>query len=231
LSEESYSSIVSSPLRQKIGARLAKGEAAVWILLESGDAEKDGSAHETLTAQLASLAGTLELPASVDAKTDIPISFAIERLARSDPAEVLLINMLLSTEPDLRDPEFDGLPMVFPVFGRGRVLYALIGEGINPDTIREACEFLTGACSCEIKDLNPGADLLLAMDWKSAIADPVRSVTKEEVAHTASNSYAVGVGSVAAPESVIRNVVLACAVLVGIVLIGTFAAIRRNQSP
>jgi len=55
--------------------------------------------------------------------------------------------------------------MAFPVFGRGRALYALVGDGINKETIGEACVFLATACTCMVKEQNPGTDLILAADW------------------------------------------------------------------
>ena len=60
-------------------------------------------------------------------------------------------------------------PIAFPIFGRGRVLYGLIGEGIASDVIDEASLFLTGACSCEVKEQNPGVDLLMSVDWDRLI--------------------------------------------------------------
>ena len=38
-------------------------------------------------------------------------------------------------------------------------------DGINPRTIEDACRFLIGGCQCTVKEQNPGADLLLAVDW------------------------------------------------------------------
>jgi hypothetical protein len=84
------------------------------------------------------------------------------RVPRGVAAEQPLVEMLLGSEPDLI--EFDE-PMVFPVFGRGRALLPLIGAGITADNVLESASFLVGACSCEVKDLNPGFDLLLAADW------------------------------------------------------------------
>jgi hypothetical protein len=42
------------------------------------------------------------------------------------------------------------------------------GEDID-DEMREAAEFLNGPCSCELKELNPGMDLLIAADWDRAL--------------------------------------------------------------
>ncbi|MFH1719194.1 MAG: hypothetical protein ABIF19_17700, partial [Planctomycetota bacterium] len=97
----------------------------------------------------------------------LSFEFSILPVSRSDPNEQMLLTMLLRSEPDL-DEYADG-PVVFPVFGRGRALYALAGEGINADNIREAIGFLTGPCGCEIKMLNPGVDLLMAVNWDAAV--------------------------------------------------------------
>jgi hypothetical protein len=72
-------------------------------------------------------------------------------------------------EPDLRDPEIAGQPMAFPVFGRGRALYALVGAGIVPGTIEDASQFLVGACQCTVKADNPGIDLLMSADWDGLV--------------------------------------------------------------
>lgn len=231
LSEETFSTIADSPLRRKIGERLTGGSSAVWILLESGDGEKDQTAFDTLETELAKLAGVLELPGEPDPATPIRLSFDVERLSRTSTEESFLIEMLLSTEPDLKDPEFEGLPMAFPVFGRGRVLYALIGEGINPNTIREACEFLTGACSCEIKDLNPGADLLLAMDWKSAVEDRVQEMDEEIVlSESRPAGHSVTPPTTVGAEPVVKNLILVLTALFGIVALGSLVLFWKSQN-
>jgi hypothetical protein len=97
------------------------------------------------------------------------LSFEFSTLAvsRSDPNESFLRAMLLSSEPDLS--QYTDEPILFPVFGRGRALYALVGDGINAENIRETVAFLTGPCGCEVKMLNPGVDLLMAVNWDAAV--------------------------------------------------------------
>ena len=87
--------------------------------------------------------------------------------------------MLLGSEPDLAGSKG---PMAFPVFGRGRVLYALVGAGITVDTVRRAGAFIGGECSCTIKHGNPGTDLLLVADWSDVhLSDaPVQTTTSPE---------------------------------------------------
>ena len=172
LTETAVDQVVDSPVRREVARRLLKGESAVWVFLESGDSAKDEAAFERLSSRLEHMTETLELPVlnpddiekgliSID-ESELAISFSTLRLSRNDPAEAFFVPMLLGTEEDLHD--FDE-PIVFPIFGRGRALYALIGDGIADQVIDEACAFLTGACSCEVKEQNPGMDLAMSVDW------------------------------------------------------------------
>ncbi len=98
----------------------------------------------------------------------LKLAFSTLRIARGDPAERAFVPMLLGTEAGLaRQRE----PVVFPVFGQARVLYALVGKGIRHETIDRAASFLIGSCSCQVKEQNPGADLLVTADWKKLIKD------------------------------------------------------------
>jgi hypothetical protein len=103
---------------------------------------------------------------------ELRLDFSLLRISRQDPNERALLSMLMHSEDDLQG--FAGKPMVFPVFGRGRALYALVGKGIAAETIEEAATFLIGKCSCQVKEQNPGIDLLFTADWKKlAKASPL----------------------------------------------------------
>mgnify|MGYP005844859429 CR=1 FL=1 len=175
-SQESLAKLLNSPIRQELTERLLRGEV-VWVFLESGNASLDDPIAALLKDRLAHEQRTLRLPEILpgdrpllrDPTGELAIRFSIVRVRRSDPAEGWLIEQLLSVEADLRDPEVIRQPMVFPVFGRGRALYALTGKGINAETIHEAARFLTGACQCTVKAENPGVDLLLAVSWEDAV--------------------------------------------------------------
>ncbi len=88
---------------------------------------------------------------------------AVVKVSRDDKAEQWLVRSLLAVEPDL--DEFPEEPMVFGIYGRGRALPPFIGKGINYENLVECVYFLTGPCSCIIKDQNPGMDLLMCWDW------------------------------------------------------------------
>jgi hypothetical protein len=164
--------LLDSPARAELAKRLIKGDSVVWILLEGGTKDKDAAAAEILTSELKRLETVIE-PPEIDPEDiadgsdpgEIKIKFSVIRVSRDDPKEKSFVDMLLATEPDLRDAEFDGEPMALPVFGRARSLYALIAKGINAETVEDASRFLTGACQCTIKAQNPGVDLLTSPEW------------------------------------------------------------------
>ncbi len=180
LTREAVEKLVDSPVRHEIARRIKGGASAVWIFLESGDTSRDGRAYALLERETKRLASVLVLPGPVAgneagqpvntaAGPGVRIDFSIVRLSRDDQAERALFDMLIHTEPDLED--YPGQPMAFPVYGRGRALYALVGDGITRKNIEAACRFLIGACSCEVKALNPGVDLLISADWEKAITE------------------------------------------------------------
>ena len=175
LSEENVANLADSPVRREIARLLLKGESVVWLLLESGNAEADDVALKRLKSELETLSKEMRLPTldasdakyiDPDAGPDLRLSFATVRLQRDDPAEAMLLRMLENWNPELVDKE---QPMAFAFFGRGRVLPALVGDEINPDILAEACAYLIGPCSCQIKQQNPGYDVLMSVPWDDVI--------------------------------------------------------------
>jgi hypothetical protein len=195
-SEARLAEIIDSPVRRKLGRRLIAGDAAVFLFLESGDAEKDRTAREQLDASLKTMekevrkareAYLAELSRyELQAESPDAVRFSVLPLSRDDAAEWFLVEMLLRSESDLMEY---GEPMAFPVFGRGRLLYALVGKGINEDTIESACMYIGSACTCTVKVDNPGFDLLMRADWPRAATEfetpldgEVREARQPEVA-------------------------------------------------
>jgi len=170
LTPSTVTALLQSPTRQKLAERLIEGQTAVWIFVESGNADKDKAALQLLEQELETATRELKEQAeSIPDELGVPeltYSFSTLSVSRSDPNERMLLTLLLNSEPDL--DEYSDEPVMFPVFGRGRVLFALIGEGITVDNIRETIYFLTGPCGCEIKMLSPGVDVLMAANWDAA---------------------------------------------------------------
>ncbi len=182
LTDESITQLVDSPVRQAVTQKLLDGDSAVWIFVPCGDADQDEVAKKTLQAEIKRNQDELELPPQDEIESDeffreetpieLRLSFSMVTLDRSDPREKCMLQMLLGSEPDLESLD---QPMAFPVIGRGRVLYALVGKGIFRDTIAMASRFVVGPCSCQVKDQNPGFDLLLAVDWDEKLGGSVIS--------------------------------------------------------
>ena len=184
--------VLDSPARQETARRLLQGDSAVWLLIEGGEAAANDAAARLLDAELRKLEKTLKLPESDPEEgpqllSEIPlrIAFSVLRLSRNDAAEKAFVSMLGRTGDEMAKAKG---PVVLPVFGRGRALWPLSGDRLNPAEIAEAAEFLAGACSCQIKDMNPGLDLLFATDWeqglsapRSADPAPVSAVTSPQV--------------------------------------------------
>lgn len=173
LSLENARALVESPARTLLGDALARRATAVFLFLESGDKQIDRRLKARLEKQLKRLEETIVVPESapwggVAVAIDHDINFEVVSVARDNRAERMLVRMLLASEPDL-ETDFAGAPMVFPVFGRGLVLYALVGRGINERTVGEAVRFITGPCSCQVKAANPGIDLLMAVKWDEEV--------------------------------------------------------------
>ena len=78
------------------------------------------------------------------------------------PTESLLLKMLAGPKPA---PELATGPWLAAVFGRGRVLGAWPATDFGDAEIEEACLFLLGACSCQVKRQNPGWDMLMNVNW------------------------------------------------------------------
>jgi hypothetical protein len=188
MTEANWQLMIDSPIRQELRKRLLAGQSAVWLLVESGDAEKDDAAAKVVEAGLQAAQEKLKLPDGVltqdEAKDPskrhenadvlvstlpLKIEFSTLRVSRKNAGEAALIAMLMHIEPDLGD--YLDEPMVFPIFGRGRALEPILGKGINADNLYEASTYLCGACSCEIKEQNPGIDLLMKADWGAVGTD------------------------------------------------------------
>lgn len=168
--------LIDSPLRKKISQRLLDGESAVWVLIESGNKDQDDLAASLIKQELANMAETIKLPDQseleaesefiADSSVDLRIDFSLVRLSRNDAKETAFLGMLLASESDLH--EFNE-PIAIPVYGRGRTYYALVGKGIRAELIAENCRFICGDCSCQVKEENPGSDLLFSVDWNAKV--------------------------------------------------------------
>jgi hypothetical protein len=159
-----------------LSQRLIAGEV-VWVFLAAGPEEKSNELKAILTQELdrrqdedpsPEAAGDTDPASGSAGATGMPCSTLW--LDRGDPEEAWLIANLLAMEPDLASDEFGDLNLVFPLYGRGRILTALMGNGVNPAILRQTVQVLRAPCQNESKAANPGLDLLLSVDWAERLA-------------------------------------------------------------
>lgn len=208
-SAEIATSLADSPARRQITDLLLRGASGVLVYIprRGAGAKPDAALLRDLTAHLATLEDEVTLPEKVAYTEDdehgeglvrIPLTvrFPIVVVPRDDLRETALQAQLEALVDGWM--ETPG-PLMAMVFGRGRAIPLLAHE----ETIGEMSElarFLCGACSCQVKDLNPGIDLLLSADWEIALSEWPNGVTNE-LDHGV--SFTVGGGSEVPPATVI----------------------------
>jgi hypothetical protein len=175
LDEAILKAMLASPARTEVAKQLADGAAGVLVQLSGSDAAANDAAEKVTKELITDVgAGKIELylppgmgePAEGGEEKNNPgLQLGFTKITRTDPAEKWLIDSLLSLEEDLTKDEYAGQPMIFAVFGRGRALPPFVGKGVTRENLLECVYFLTGACSCTVKDQNPGMDLLFAENW------------------------------------------------------------------
>lgn len=172
--------LLDSPVRREICRRILKGDSIVWLILEGDDAKQNDETATMIKTECDKLETILKIPPvdPNDPRTDVnvklEIAFSLLRMSRKDPAEKCLVEQLVNINPNFADSKKS---VVFPIFGRGRALCGLTADEITADNVDDIAVFLTGACSCEVKAMNPGVDLLVAADWdgllvEEAVKDP-----------------------------------------------------------
>lgn len=185
--------LANSPRRVELVADLIRGASLVWILVESGDRAADDALVARLRKRLDYLAGVLELPVPQEnsfrsqRRLELPnipirIDLKIMRISRQETAEADFIRQLAAIGVQPQTPAF-----VVPVFGRGRALERFRPVDLTDPAIDEASQFILGACSCQVKDLNPGEDLLIGVDWYERLfaQNEAGSATEAIIAATA----------------------------------------------
>ena len=172
---ENVAALLDSPLRTNLVQRLASGDAAVWILVGGGHSG-DGIA-KSMEAAIEKLS-TEFLSQAVESGSDARAHFSLLRVASDDPKEAVLLRMLTERSKSAAIPAND-TARAYLVFGRGRAIGPLSGDEIDPSAIARATAFLAGPCLCEIKEQNPGMDLLLDANWRELLPRHRQKLTSD----------------------------------------------------
>ena len=107
--------------------------------------------------------GPIDMDGVLRSNVPLKIDFSTRTVSRNDPAEEIFISMLLKHSP--RMLAITDLPIAIPIFGRGRVLEGMIGRDLTLENTLGASSYLCSACSCQVKEENPGLDMLMTVKW------------------------------------------------------------------
>lgn len=180
--------LIQSPLRTRIGEKFEQGYGVILLILEGKDPTENGRIEAAAQAVIAKAAAG-QIPAdpfatapSDSAPVDAPglsnptsepgfslrpppLKVAVLKLDRASPDESWLVKMLLAMDPEAAKQTQE--PMLFAIYGRGRVMPPGIGREVHLDSLTNLLSFLADRCSCTVKDQNPGLDLLMKWNWEA----------------------------------------------------------------
>ena len=251
VSPENASFLLNPADGGEIARRLLSGDAAVWVVCKGSDKNRIKEVTAILTNALQQAQKTIKLPdeqtqepydTPVASSVPLKLSFSVLEISYGTPESAIFRSMVDPITPDGVTKEDT---LVVPVFGRGRALHVFAKEAITAEGVKEACEFLCGPCSCEVKEMNPGVDLFCPVDWVSSLYDgaapkpllpplvvpmAVSQPATTPPATVATNDQKIAATTVRPHDHVIRTSFLA-AVLVGLVIIvfGTWRVLRSPK--
>jgi hypothetical protein len=165
--------VFQSPARTELANRLLAGHSVVWLVVSSNEESRNQQVRQMLEGQLADLAKKIPLPDGIglpgsELYSEVPllVKFSVLEVRRDDPRETFLVDLFSKFRPQAFA---QGEPLVVPVFGRGRALEVIPASDLRPRLMEDLAAFLSGACSCQVKEQNPGFDLLLSVDWNQEL--------------------------------------------------------------
>ena len=202
--EAALQAVLDSPARQELLKKLLSGESIVWVLVDHGKAEDDAEAAR-VEKRLSFLQNVVELPPQDPNDPDsqlgpgppLKLHFSVQRVSYDDKGEAILRSMLAGTKAAKELAE--GKPFAAAVFGRGRVLGAWPLSELDDTALEDISIFLTGRCSCRVKNDNPGWDVLLTVDWEKAL----QQASQQKL--SAQASPASGPAKIVQPETVVTR--------------------------
>ncbi len=161
--------VLDSPARRELIKRLLKGDSVVWILVRSSKEDRNKAVRKMLDEELPKLSKNTPFPEGLglpgsELYSELPLlmQFSVLEIDSNDAEEVFLLNLLKGFQPQA---VAEGEPLLVPVFGRGRALEVIPANQCEPGLVGDLTRYLAGACSCQVKERNPGFDLLLSARW------------------------------------------------------------------
>lgn len=169
LEQALQSALTESPVRSELSKRLLSGDSIVWLMVRSPNEARNERVRKLVTEQCQILSSKIQLPEGIglpgsELFSEVPLflKFSLLEIEANDPREQFLLKVFENFQADAFR---QGEPLLVPVFGRGRALEVIPADGVDESLLGDLTAFLCGACSCQVKEQNPGFDLLLAANW------------------------------------------------------------------
>ncbi len=186
--------VINSPTRKRATELIVSGASVVWVFIPNNDKQASEQVHETLKKALKKAKETIHIPSGIYRPEDLKnnhaqdidmedvlrssiplkIEFPILTLDRNASEEAVFFAMLTQGMPE----ELKKEPLLVPLFSRGRILQPIPASHVSVDVILKGCNYLCGACSCTVKESNPGTDIIIQQDWKKHLQDGLVVIDK-----------------------------------------------------
>ena len=205
LTEDALAMLMDSPARKQLREKILSGASTIWILVDDGD-EAGAAEEKRIRSRLAFLEQAATLPiqdpndpdSQLGPGPELKLDFDLIRVRRDDPAETAFIEMLRGPTPD---PATAEEPFIAAAFGRGRSLGAWLAKDMDNIALEDASMFMVGRCSCQVKQQNPGWDLLMKVDWDRAL----QKVALERESEPETNPAAIEDAGTPSPQPVAKE--------------------------
>lgn len=169
LEQALQSALAESPVRSELSKRLLSGDSIVWLMVRSPEEARNERVRKLVNDQCQVLSAKIQLPEGIglpgsELFSEVPLflKFSLLEIEANDPREQFLLKVFENFQSAAYR---QGEPLLIPVFGRGRALEVIPADGVDERLLGDLTAFLCGACSCQVKEQNPGFDLLLSAKW------------------------------------------------------------------
>ncbi|NWK54362.1 hypothetical protein HW115_01975 [Verrucomicrobiaceae bacterium N1E253] len=194
--EVNLNHLIDSPARRHIVDRLLEGSSCVWLIIHNNQEAKAKEIQSELNTHLRTIEKQISIPEGIIGtaerhkinedtdledvlRSQIPlkIAFSSHIINTQTPEEAAFVAQLIHSSGSHATLQSE--PLVIPVFGRGRKLPAMPSSMLSLETLLRGCQYLCGACSCQVKEQNPGADLIINENWSSHLTSGLAVIDKE----------------------------------------------------
>jgi hypothetical protein len=162
--------LFDSPARREIVRRILEGHSAVWLLIAPEGQTQELS--DQLQGKLDSVTKNLALPKGIGlpgselyAPIPLEIRCSVLAISHADVQEQQFLKLLAASAPEW---QADAVYVV-PIFGRCRALEVIPHWEVDEVAIEDLTNFVCSACSCQVKQANPGFDLLVSANWEERL--------------------------------------------------------------